>query len=37
MVIVFSVYTSPFFALSDLICQLMDTGIGVFWLPWAAW
>ena len=32
MVAVVSVYAYPFLALSDLTCQLVVTGIGVFWL-----
>ena len=36
VVAVISVDAYPFFAFSDLTCHLEDTGIGVFWLHWAA-
>ena len=37
VVAVISVDAYPFLAFSDLICHLEDTGIGVFWLHFAAW
>ena len=36
MVDVISVDAYPFLALSNLTCHLGDTGIGVFWLHFAA-
>ena len=36
VVSVISVDAYPYFAFSDLTCQLKDTGIGVFWLHCAA-
>ena len=37
VVAVISVDAYPFLAFSDLTCHLEDTGIGVFWLHYAAW
>ena len=37
VVAVISVDAYPFLAFSDLTCHLEDTGIGVFWLQYAAW
>ena len=37
VVAVISVDAYPFFAFSELTCHLEDTGIGVFWLHYAAW
>ena len=36
VVAVISVDAYPFMAFSDLTCHLEDTGIGAFWLHWAA-
>ena len=36
VVAVISVDAYPFLAFSDLTCLLEDTGIGVFWLHYAA-
>ena len=36
LVAVSSVDAYPFLALSDVTCHLEDTGIGVFWLHYAA-
>ena len=37
VVAVISVDAYPFLAFSNLNCHLEDTGIGVFWLHYAAW
>ena len=37
VIAVISVDAYPFLAFSDLTCHLEDTGIGFFWLHYAAW